>query len=148
MRRVKKGIKDDENMESPNILMSHVPISMHTIEDGGQSVNCDNVLLHVVLYTISKNRESYRDRLSREVSQRKVEPDLTPSWIWQILNLETSFMGKLLSSSWTVPSGVGSPEARGEAGRLNFIVLQLVLQHDGPWKNQVRKLELQSWFFG
>ena len=53
-------------------------------------------------------------------------------------------MGKLLSSSWTVPSGVGSPEARGEAGRLNFIVLQLVLQHDGPWKNQVRKLELQS----
>lgn len=81
MRRVKKGIKDDENMESPNILMSHVPISMHTIEDGGQSVNCDNVLLHVVLYTISKNRESYRDRLSREVSQRKVEPDLTPSWI-------------------------------------------------------------------
>ena len=93
-----KGIKDDENMESPNILMSHVHISHHC----GRQTICrssplisqeltlrpftasrdfsDNVLL-VLFYTTSKNQESYHDRLSREVSQQKVEHDLTPSWI-------------------------------------------------------------------
>lgn len=34
-----KGIKDDEKMESPNILMSQVHISIHTTVDGRQSVN-------------------------------------------------------------------------------------------------------------
>ena len=34
-----KGIKDDENMESPNILMSHVHISIHTTVDGRRSLD-------------------------------------------------------------------------------------------------------------
>lgn len=112
-------------MESYNILMSHVHISIHITStvDGGQSVNhlplfrknwLWDPLQLVLSYTTSKNQESYHDRLSREVSQRKVEHDLTPSWIWQILNLETSFIGKPLSSSWTVPSCVDSPEPRGD----------------------------------